>query len=155
MPTDFASLIPTTVADAVIQSLGERSSPLMQLCRTVQMPSAEEQIPVVSAAPISDFVDPLGGLKPAADVEWQAKLLEAGEIGAVVPVPQSFIDDTTFNVTQSVQDELAASFASTFEKAALYGSANAPAAWPAGGLTAPANATPLVGRHRWTRSTPP
>jgi HK97 family phage major capsid protein len=143
--SDFESLIPTTVAREVIASLGERTSPLMRLCRVVQMPSAEAQIPVISAAPVSGFVDPLGGLKPDAAVEWAAVLLQAGEIGAVVPVPQSFIDDTTLNVTASVQDELAASFARTFETAALYGGGDAPAAWPAGGLTAPANAPAASG----------
>jgi hypothetical protein len=111
----------------------------MRLATTVQMPSGEERLPVISSVPASDFVDPFGGLKPGTSVEWSPATLEAGEIGALVGVPTAFIDDTTYNVGASVRDELAASFAKTFERAALYGAPNMPASWPAGGLTAAAN----------------
>ena len=45
--------------------------------------------------------------------------------GVVVPVPDAFLDDTSFNVWTSVRVEIVKSFVRVFEQAALYGT-NAP-----------------------------
>jgi HK97 family phage major capsid protein len=111
----------------------------------VRMPSGVEKVPVVSAAPTSGFVNPAyGGLKPYSAVDWQSEVLTAGEIATVLAIPNAFLDDTTFAVWESVRDEIAKSFTKTFEAAALYGT-SAPADWPAGGLTAAANADSATG----------
>src|SRR5262245_25308380 len=132
MPTDYENLIPVGVAEDVVEALGDRESALMQVARVVQMPTNEERDAVVSATPAAAFVDPFGGLKPASAVEWVPVTLEAGEIGCVVAVPQAFIDDSAFDVNASLRDELARAFARVFELAALYGTGNPPATWPAG-----------------------
>jgi hypothetical protein len=138
-------LIPQGIAATVVEQVADQTSSLMQLAQVVRMPSGVEEVPVVTASPTSGFVSPVyGGLKPSGTVEWEAAALTAAEIGVVVPVPDAFVADTTFDVWQSVRDEIARSFTRVFELAALYGT-NAPADWPTGGLTAPAQATAVTG----------
>jgi hypothetical protein len=145
VPTNYPTLIPQEVAQQVIASVTESQSAVMQLARIVPMPSGVEQVPLVTASPTSGFVSPAyGGLKPSGEVEWTAATLTAAEIGCVVAVPDAFVADTTFDVWGSARDEVTKSFVRVFEQAALYGT-NAPTAWPAGGLTAAAQADPASG----------
>jgi hypothetical protein len=145
VPTDFESLVPETVAAEVVASVTEQQSAVMQLARIVRMPSGIEQIPLVTASPTSGFVSPqYGGLKPSGEVEWTAATLTAAEIGSVVPVPDAFVADTTFDIWGSVRDEVIKSFVRVFELAALFGT-NAPTAWPVGGITAAAQADVATG----------
>lgn len=140
MPTDYPSLVPRDVAAEVVSQISDGQSALMQLANVIQMPQGVEAVPVVSSAPVSGFVSPAyGGLKPGSSVEWEALTLTAGEIGVLVAVPDAFIADSSFDIWGSVRDEVVKSFVSVFERAALYGT-NAPADWPAGGLTAAAHA---------------
>lgn len=149
MATNYLDLIPRDVAREVISTVTDRQSALMQLAQTIRMPSGVEAVPVVSSAPVSGFVSPsYGGLKPGSSVDWAALVLQAGEIGVLVAVPDAYIADTSYDIWSSVKDEITKSFVSVFEKAALYGT-NAPADWPTGGLVAAAqsdtvtNADPL------------
>jgi HK97 family phage major capsid protein len=144
MPTDFPNLIPHPVAEEVIASVADSQSGVMQLAQVVQMPSGVETMPVVSSAPASGFVDPAyGGVKPQGLLEWSPAVLSAAELATILGIPNAFIADTTFPVWGSCRDEIAKSFAGTFDRAALYGT-NAPDGWPVGGLTAPAQATEVI-----------
>jgi hypothetical protein len=144
MPTDFPNLIPHAVAEEVIQSVTDSASGVMQLANVVRVPTGVETMPVVSSAPASGFVDPsYGGVKPQGLIEWSPAVLTASELATILGIPNAFIDDTTFPVWQSCREEIAKSFASTFDGASLYGTA-APSDWPAGGLTAPAQATEVT-----------
>jgi Phage capsid family len=145
MPTNYPDLLPVGVAREVVQSVTQSESALMQLARVLRMPSGVDKVPVISGMPAAGFVDPAyGGLKPAGDIIFAPETLTAAEIGTVVPIPNAYIDDSTFNVEASAREEIAKSFAGVFERAALYGT-NAPADWPAGGLTAAANADAVTG----------
>jgi HK97 family phage major capsid protein len=145
MPTDYPDLLPVAVAREVVQSVTEEQSALMRLARVLRMPTGVEKVPVIAAAPASGFVNPTyGGLKPATEVVWEPETLTAAEIGTVVPIPNAYIDDSTFNVEASAREEIAKSFARVFELAALYGT-TAPADWPSGGLTAAAQADAVTG----------
>lgn len=144
MPTDFPSLIPHAVAEEVIASVSDSASGVMQLAHVVRMPTGVETMPVVSSAPASGFVDPAyGGVKPQGLIEWSPAVLTAAELATILGVPNAYLDDTTYPVWNSCRDEIAKSFASTFDRAALYGTA-APGDWPAAGLTAPAQATEVT-----------
>jgi hypothetical protein len=143
--TVYTDLIPTAIASEIVGAVTDEQSALMQLARTVPMPSGVEKVPVVSSAPASGFVTPAyGGLKPSGTVDWTGETLTAAEIGTVVAIPQAFIDDTTYPVWDSVRSEIAKSFARVFDQAALCGT-NAPGAWPSGGLTAAAQADVVTG----------
>lgn len=145
MATTYTDLIPIGVARDVVSSVADRESGLMQLARTIPMPSGIERVPVVSASPTAGFVTPaIGGLKPEGSVDWTAEVLTAAEIATIVAIPTAFIEDTTFPVWESVRDEIAGSFARVFELAALYGT-TAPADWPTGGLVAAAQADAVSG----------
>jgi HK97 family phage major capsid protein len=145
MATNYPDLLPVAVAREVIQSVTQRESALMRLARVIRMPTGVQKVPVITGMPAAGFVNPTyGGLKPEGAVDWAPETLTAAEIGTVIPVPNAYIDDSAFDVEGSVREEIARSFAGVFERAALYGT-NAPADWPAGGLTAAANADATTG----------
>ena len=103
MPTDYPTLVPTTVAAEVIQSVADDLSGVMQLAKTVRMPSGVETMPVVSSAPASGFVDPAyGGLKPQGLLEWEPAVLTAAELATIIGIPNAFIADTSFPVWASL-----------------------------------------------------
>lgn len=145
MATDYAELVPHAIAQEIIGAVTEEQSSLMQLANVQPMPSGVETVPVISSAPAAGFVDPAyGGLKPGSAVDFAPLPLTAGEVGVVLGLPNAYIDDNTLPIWESVRNEISKSFTRTFELAALYGT-DAPADWPAGGLTAAANATAVTG----------
>ena len=145
MATNYSDLIPVTIAREIVETVSERESQLARLSRVVRMPSGVEKVPVVSAAPTAGFVNPTyGGLKPSSNVDWTSEVLTASEIGVIVPVPNAFLDDTSYPVWDSVRSEITKSFTKVFELAALYGT-SAPVDWPTGGLTAAAQADAVTG----------
>lgn len=145
MPTVYPDLVPKPVAADVITAVRDRESALMQLARTIPMPSGVEVVPVVTSAPASGFVSPVyGGLKPGSAIDFAPTTLTAGEIGVVLGVPDAWIADVGFPVWESIRDEIIKSFVRVFELAALYGT-NAPPEWPTGGLTAAAQADAVTG----------
>jgi hypothetical protein len=69
--TDYTQLIPEPIAAEVVAQIADTESALMQLAKTVQMPSGVEEVPIVSSAPASGFVSPTyGGLKPGSAVDF-------------------------------------------------------------------------------------
>jgi len=144
MPHDDPQLLPATVAAEIVQSVTDRDSALMTLCRKIAMPSRSESVPVVSSAPAAGFVDPVTGLKPTGVIDWSPVTLTASEIGVVVALPDDFVADTNFAPWPSAREEIIRSFVKTFELAALYGRPTDQPGWPAGGLTAAAAAAPVL-----------
>jgi hypothetical protein len=106
------------------------------------MAAGVEAIPVLSAAPKAEFVNPrYGGRKPIGAVEWTTEKLTPEEIAVTIPIPNAFIDDAGFPVWESVRGEVAAAVWRCFDAAALFGT-DAPATYPSGGLVGLAAAAP-------------
>ena len=82
MPTTYEDLVPQTVAAEIVATVSDDESALMQLARTIPMPSGVETIPVVTASPASGFVSPAyGGLKPGGTVDFAPARLWPGSPG--------------------------------------------------------------------------
>lgn len=139
MATQYTDLIPRDVADAAIAA-AEQESVCLALGNVIRMSEGLESVPVVSVAPVVDFVTPTyGGRKPITSVEWSAEQLQPVELAATLAIPDAFIDDAGFPVWESVRSELAKAIAKKLDQAILFG-ADAPPEFPAGGLAALAGA---------------
>lgn len=139
MATDYANLVPRTMAAEVIE-LAAPDSVVLSLGRRLTMPSGLASIPVTSFLPVAGFVNPAyGGRKPATKIEWTAKQIAAEEIAAVLAIPNAFVDDAGFPIWENVRGQMARAIANVLDDAVLFGT-DAPASFPTGGLAGLAGA---------------
>jgi hypothetical protein len=137
--TVYTDLIPREVANEAITA-AEQESVCLTLGNVIRMSEGLESVPVVSVAPVVDFVTPTyGGRKPMTTIEWTTEQLQPVELAATLAVPDAFLNDAGFPVWTSVRTELAKAIAKKLDQAILFGT-DAPSEFPAGGLAALAGA---------------
>jgi Phage capsid family len=138
--SDWSGLLPVAAARRVIESASQ-SSVVLSLARVERMPEGIMSLPVVATVPTASWVE-AGARKPITEITWSAERLEAREIAAVTAVPDVYIDDLSFNLETSAEQELGAAVARTLDAAVLFGT-DAPTGFPAGGVHG--TTTPLTG----------
>lgn len=126
--TDAAALIPQEVSAEVIKAVAAYS-PLMQLARRLpNMSASQRKLPVMSALASAYFVTGASGLKQTTEVNWESKYIDAEEVAAIVPIPESVLDDASFDIWAEVRPSLVEGFSKAITAAVLYGT-NIPATW--------------------------
>lgn len=126
--TDAAALIPEDVASEIIKTLPEQSGAL-SLFRRVTMSRKQQRIPVESVLPVAYFVNGDTGLKQTTEQNWANKYLDAEELACIVPIPESVLDDTDFDVWGEVKPRMEEAIGRAVDAAVFFG-VNSPAAWP-------------------------
>lgn len=126
--SDVAALIPEDVANEVIAGMVEQSASL-RLFRRVNMSSAQQRVPVLSALPTAYWVTGDTGLKQTTEMAWANKFLNVEELAAIVPIPEAVLEDTTFDVWGEVRPRLQEAIGRALDAAIFFGT-NAPAAFP-------------------------
>lgn len=127
--SDAAALIPEDVATTIIQGIAESSAVMRLGTRLPDMPRAQRRMPVLSALPTAYFVTGDTGLKQTAEVSWANKYLDAEEIACIVPIPESVLNDASYDIWGQIRPLMVAEFGRVFDAAVMFGT-NAPAAWP-------------------------
>lgn len=140
-PINASGLIPTAQSSQLIEAATAKSA-VLTLGRRVPMPAGITQIPVLSALPTASFLAAVGDRKPYTDLGITNEILTAEEIGAVVAVPQAYLDDSGVDLWAAIQPQLAEAIGRGVDNAALWG-VGAPPSFPTGGVgaTAPNVAT--------------
>lgn len=129
------ALIPVEIADGIIQGVPTTSSIMRLATKLPNMSSKTKTQPVLSSLLTAYFVngdagDIAGdGLKQTANAAWAGKTLTAEEIAVIVPIPESVLDDSNYDIWGELKPRIVEAFGRTFDAAVLYGT-NAPAAWP-------------------------
>jgi HK97 family phage major capsid protein len=135
MPSIYTDLIPRGAADQAIAA-AEQESVVLALANVVRMSEGLASVPVVSVAPVVDFVTPTyGGRKPMTAIEWSAEQLQPVELAATLAIPDAYIDDAGYPVWESVRAELGKAIAKKLDQAIIFGT-DAPPEFPAGGIAA-------------------
>ena len=144
--TDASSLIPEDVAAEILLNLPQMN-PLMQLARKLpNMSRAQRRLPIMESFATAYFVTGDTGLKQTSNVAWENKYIDAEELAVIVPIPQSVLDDTDYDIWAQVRPEVERALSKAITAAVLYGT-NIPASWTvnlggaAGGLVGNAPAT--------------
>ncbi len=126
--TNAAALIPEEASNVLLADIAG-TNPVLQLARRLpNMARAQTRMPVLSALATAYFVTGDTGLKQTTEINWENKYVYAEEIAAIVPIPESVLDDADYDIWSQVRPELVKAFNKTIVQAALYGT-NIPANW--------------------------
>lgn len=126
--TDIDSMVPAPVSQEVLKQIVE-TNPLFSLAKRLpDMSSYTYTMPVMSALALGYFVSGDTGLKQTTEVNWEDKYVTAEEVAVIVPIPESVLNDSNFDIWAQVKPELIAAFNTTIARAVFYGT-NIPASW--------------------------
>jgi len=126
--TDIDSMVPAPVSQDVVKQIVE-TNPLFSLAKRLpDMSSYTYTMPVMSALALGYFVSGDTGLKQTTEVNWEDKYVTAEEVAVIVPIPESVLNDSNFDIWAQVKPELIAAFNTTIARAVFYGT-NIPASW--------------------------
>ena len=131
--TAASSLIPVEVTRDILDGV-RRNSVAMQLMRRLpNMTTQQSKMPVLSMLPAADFVNGDAGMKITTEVAWMDKMLVAGEIATIVPIPQAVLDDAAYDIWSEIRPLITEQFGRVFDNQVFKGgNAKAPAEWPLG-----------------------
>jgi HK97 family phage major capsid protein len=150
--TNVQALIPEQVSNDILGGLSNQSAAL-SLFRQVPMATNATRMPVLSALPTAYFVSPTDtGLKQTTEVAWANKYLNVEELAAIVPIPESVLDDAGFDVWGSVMPLLTDAIARTIDAAVFFGT-NKPSTWGGAIVTDATTAGNVVNRSVGTART--
>jgi len=141
--SNAAALIPEDVSAEIIENLPVMN-PIMQLARRLpNMSRAQRRLPVMGSFATAYFVSGDTGLKQTSNVAWENKYIDAEELAVIVPIPESVLDDSDFDIWAQVRPEIERALSKAITAAVMYGT-NIPTSWTtnlgAAGLAAGATA---------------
>lgn len=128
---DAGALIPEPVTRDIISGVRKQSVAMQLMRRLPNMTSGTARQPVLSMLPQADFVNGDAGMKITTNAAWDKKIIVAGEIAAIVPVPQAVIDDAQYDLWGEVKPALVESIGRVFDRQVFSErNAKAPTEWP-------------------------
>lgn len=142
--TDAAALIPEDVSNAMLGGL-ENQAAALTLFPRVPVAQSQTRFPVLAALPTAYFVNGDTGLKQTTEAGWENKYLNIEELAAIVPIPESVLEDTSFDVWGAIQPLLEDAIARALDAAIFFG-VNKPASWPTDVVAAAVAAGNVVAR---------
>jgi HK97 family phage major capsid protein len=127
--SDAAARIPEDVANSMLGRVQRETSATLQLFRRVPVAQAQTRFPVLSALPIAYWVTGDTGLKQTTEVNWANKFLNVEELACIVPIPESVLEDTDFDVWGEIRPDIEEAIGRALDAAVFFG-VNAPGTFP-------------------------
>lgn len=126
--TGAESLIPTQESKEIIQGVITQSAVLSRGRRLANMTSRQFKMPVLDMLPIAYFVQGDTGQKKTTNQAWDKKFITAEEIAVIVPVPESVLDDSDYDIWGEVRPRITEAFGKVIDGAILFG-VDKPTSW--------------------------
>lgn len=126
--TGAESLIPVQEANEIIQGVVAQSAVLSRGKRLANMTSKQYKMPVLDMLPIAYFVNGDTGQKKTTKQAWDKKFIVAEEIAVIVPVPESVLDDSEYDIWGEVKPRIIEAFGAKIDGAVLFGT-DKPSTW--------------------------
>lgn len=140
--TGADSLIPEENAREIIQGVVATSAVLSRGRKLPNMSSKTYKMPVLDMLPIAYFVDGDSGDKKTTKQAWDKKVITAEEIAVIVPIPESVLDDSDYDIWAEVRPRIEEAFGKVVDGAVLFG-VNKPTSWRSD-IVSTANSAGLV-----------
>ncbi|MEG0989207.1 MAG: phage major capsid protein, partial [Clostridium sp.] len=129
--TGADSLIPEEKAKEIIQGVVTQSAVLSRGNKMANMSSKTHKMPVLDMLPIAYFVDGDTGQKKTTKQAWDKKIITAEEIAVIVPIPESVLDDSDYDIWGEVRPRIIEAFGKVIDGAVLF-DVNKPSSWRSG-----------------------
>lgn len=126
--TGAESLIPTQEANDIIQGVVTQSAVLSRGRKLPNMTSRQYRIPVLDMLPVAYFVNGDTGQKQTTKQAWDKKFITAEEIAVIVPIPESVLDDSEYDIWGEVRPRIVEAFGQKIDGAVLFG-VDKPSTW--------------------------
>ncbi len=126
-----SALISPEESNEIIQSVIEKSVALRMMRRLPNMSTNVREYPIMSSYPMAGFVDGDAGLKMTTTMEWTKDKIVAGEIAAIVAIPDNVAADSSYDIFGQMRPRLEEA-AGKVADGAIFFSKNKPSAWRAG-----------------------
>lgn len=129
------ALIPEEMSQEIFAEAAQQSIVMSMAHKLPAMSRTTRRLPVMSALPIAYFVDEAPGdgegssLKRTSKAEWEKVFLNVAEIAVIVPIPESVLADSAFDIWGEIRPHIAEAIGIKFDAAVLYGT-DAPSDWP-------------------------
>jgi HK97 family phage major capsid protein len=120
-------LVPEPVSTQIIQELPQQSL-LLQRAASVPMSAKTDRLPVLDVLPVAYWVGSDTGLEQTTQQEWKNVQLVAEELAAIVPIPNTYLDDTDVPIWDQVRPRLAAACGKLIDQAGIWG-VGTPSTW--------------------------
>lgn len=141
--TGAESLIPTQESNEIIQGVVTQSAVLSRGRKLANMTSRQFKMPVLDALPVAYFVNGDTGQKQTTKQAWDKKFITAEEIAVIVPIPESVLDDSDYDIWGEVKPRVVEAFGKKIDGAILFDE-DKPATWRDGVVTTAAKAGAVV-----------
>ena len=141
--TGADTLIPEERAREIIQGVVAQSAVLAQGRRLPNMSSRTYRMPVLDMLPLAYFVNGDTGQKKTTKMAWDKKIITAEEIAVIVPIPESVLDDSEYDIWAEVRPRVEEAFGKVIDGAILFDE-NKPDPWRDGIVTTATKATSVV-----------
>lgn len=126
--TGAESLIPVQESNEIIQGVVTQSAVLQRGRKLANMTSKQYKMPVLDMLPIAYFVNGDTGQKQTTKQAWDKKFITAEEIAVIVPIPESVLDDSDYDIWAEVKPRIVEAFGRVIDGAILFGEAK-PSTW--------------------------
>ena len=140
---DAGALVPQEVSNEIIKAVPEASAVMRLGRRLPNMPTNTRTLPVSTALAQAYFVNGRTGLKQTDKASWEGKVITAEELAVIIPIPESLLDDSSYDIWGEIKPQLVEAFGIAFDQAVFYG-INAPTSWPKSILEAATDAGHVV-----------
>jgi len=121
-------LVPEPIVAQIIAEL-PKASALLSRARSIPLASSINRVPVLDVLPVAYFVSGDTGLKQSTRAAWKNVFLNVEEIAVLLPVPDAYLEDSTFPIWDSVRPLLVEALGAKLDGAGLFGT-DKPATWP-------------------------
>ncbi|MDR0884714.1 MAG: phage major capsid protein [Oscillospiraceae bacterium] len=128
---DAQALIPAEQYGEIFDGIVRESAMLKLMRRLPNMARGTMNLPVLSALPSVKILGGDAAQKPTTKTGWENKVITAGEIATIVPVPDAVLQDSAYDLFAYLKPLVAQAFGAKIDAAVLFGTEKI-AAWPDG-----------------------
>lgn len=122
------ALIREQLVNTIFQDVPKQSVALSLMRKLPNMTSKQTKAPVLDLLPLAYWVNGDTGFKQTTQQAWDNVYLTAAELAVIVPIPESVMDDSSFDIIGEVNPRVAEAMGARIDGAMIFGN-NRPVEW--------------------------